>query len=81
MTAKDEAKELVEKYWSIQWQVHKSSKSFKKEGMSWSAAKHCAIIAVETHIYSENDSPFPTMQSWIEDSKHWNEVKQEIEKL
>ena len=40
-----------------------------------------ALIAIESHIYSENDSPFPTMDSWREDNGYWNEVKKELEKI
>ena len=41
-------------------------------------AKRCALIAVETHIYSENNSPFATMAEWIEDDKFWQAVKKEL---
>lgn len=82
MTAKEKAIELFGKYWSIQWQVHKSTKSFKKQGMSKSAAKHCALITVDeilsasTIRLSDNDN---CKFVYIDD--YWQEVKQEIEKL
>lgn len=44
-------------------------------------AKQCAIIAVKTHIYSENDSPFATIAEWREDDIYWQQVKDEINKL
>ena len=42
---------------------------------------NCALIAVESHIYNENDSPFSNMDSWVTNGKFWQEVKKEIEAL
>jgi hypothetical protein len=76
MTAKEKAKELVDKYWSLQWQVHKSAKSFKKMSMSFSAAKKCSLIAVDQIIEALGNVLYPNPFN-----QYWNEVKKEIELL
>jgi len=81
VTPKEKALELFNFYFHLKFQHFTSVRNSKIIGMPKYAAKECALAAVDTHIYSENNSPFPTMQSWIEDEKFWRDVKQEIEKL
>jgi hypothetical protein len=65
MTAKEKARDLVEKYYHLF--------SVKLENtICIYEAKHCALIAVN-EIISDNAS--------IYSQKYWQEVKQEIEKL
>ncbi len=40
-----------------------------------------ATIVIESHLFSENNSPFPTMDSWRKNDNYWNEVKQELDKI
>ncbi len=89
LTAKEEAIELVEKYWSYQWQVHKSTKSFKQIGMSKSAAKYCALICVDRIIQTCAFYDYKTKKNFencrdYSDAcfvTYWQEVKQELIKL
>lgn len=46
MTPKEKANELFNKYFSMTWQTHKSTRTYKQIGMSKSAALHCALVAV-----------------------------------
>ena len=72
MTAKEKAKELVDKYW-----IHlRAGMLYDDEAKE--DAKQCALIAVDEHFKGMsltfgciNDRSF----------KFWQEVKQEIEKL
>ena len=66
MTAKEKAKELIEKMW-----LH----SYAQDGawMDRDMAKNCALIAVEQIL--ENGFDF------TDESEYWQEVKKEIEKL
>jgi len=69
MTAKEEAKKLVDKM----YQAHSSSAS----DITKYFAKQCALIAVdeiENLMYESGNRPEFT-------KKYWQEVKQEIEKL
>ena len=66
LSPKQQAKALVKEY-----------KSFL--AMTKPLAIECAKIAIETHFYSENDSPFPNMQSWKENNRYWLDVQKEIE--
>lgn len=58
MEAKEKAKELFEKYWCLQWQIHTSTKKFKLQSMSKSAAKQCAIIAVKNEYHALREQLF-----------------------
>jgi len=81
MTPKEHAEKLVDKFYSLQWQIHKSTRQYKITSMSKSAAKQCAIIAVDEILKL---SYFEESQMTEEDSmykNYWEEVKQEIEKL
>ncbi len=73
MESKEKAKELIEKYYKLTGFPISSSNGW--------IIKQMAYACAESHIYSENDSPFDTMEAWKRDNKFWTEVKQEIEKL
>lgn len=75
MTARKKAQELFEKYWSLKWQVHKTTRTYKQEMMSKSAAKQCALIAVDEIInHCSQVEPFLGVD-------YWREVKTELLKL
>lgn len=63
MTPKDKAKDLVDKYLDI---------DSKYEYLSYSMAKQCALIAVDTVLW---------MASHYATIEYWNEVKQEIQEI
>ena len=65
MTAKEKAKELVNKYWGIEnWNIYE--------------AKQCALICVDWHLKEFIDTYGDDL---IDNIAHWEEVKQEINKL
>jgi hypothetical protein len=73
MSAKEKAKELVDKYLDLDNYNNLNLDLFCDEcGMSTDAAKQCALIAVDTVLF---------MASHYATIDYWNEVKQEIEKL
>ena len=43
--------------------------------------KQLAYIVCYSHLYSENDSPFATIEEWKNDNQYWWHVKEEINKL
>lgn len=63
MTPKEKAKELVDKYLDI---------DSKYEYLSYSMAKQCALIAVDTVLW---------MASHYATIEYWTEVKKEIEEI
>jgi len=78
MTAKQKAKELVnkfKKYTDGSINKYTWSESFQKKN-----AKSCALIAVD-EILNENSKRGGENDEIIEYEPYWNEVKQEIEKL
>ena len=65
MSAKEKAKELVNKYWGIEnWNTYE--------------AKQCALICVDWHLKEFIDTYGDDL---IDNIEHWEEVKQEINKL
>jgi hypothetical protein len=86
MTAKDKARELINKYFK--------ESDLLYEDLTWTQAKECALIAVDEILSSRplepNDIDW-NEQLWAykywyeaqkeEAAKYWQEVKQEIEKL
>ena len=80
MTAKEKAKELVDKFYQrfpLTMDVITTRGDLSWEYDSWNEAKQCALIAVDELIQQENrynnGSFYP--------SSYWSQVKQEIEKL
>ena len=67
MTAKDKAKELMDKYWELD--VDDKAPVFTEK------CKQCALIAVDELIYSHSQDTTDNQYYF------WKEVKQEIEKL
>lgn len=43
--------------------------------------KQCALILCETHLYSENNSPFSNIEDWKKDNDKWNRIKTAITNL
>lgn len=84
MTPKEKAKELFEKYYEYVWQKHVSTRRYKTEGMSKSAAKWCALVSVNEVI-----EQWEYIDTYLADGrgelnpnlKYWYEVKEEIKKL
>jgi hypothetical protein len=72
MTAKEKARELVNKYNSLQ------ASFYKDQGPSYGYAKQCALIAVEEILdsYTEEKSNGFIISDKI--IPYWEEVKQEI---
>ena len=68
MTAKEKAKELVDKF---------SNECL----LTTSGGKVAALIAVDEIISIKPNNPFIVNGYYIEPKKYWQEVKQEIEKL
>lgn len=69
------ANKLIEKFKPlIVWD------NYTVDNVEIDACKKCAIICAESHIYSENSSPFITMTEWIENDKFWRKVKTILEK-
>lgn len=85
MTAKDKAKELANKFYSIN--NKKGHKDATNPYISRDFAKECAIIAVSAIIESNPTSPLKGSYIEIfsdmvdEAIEFWTEVKQELEKL
>ena len=77
MTPKEKAKELFNKYFDMKWQSYNISKMSIKS-MTKSAAKQCALIAVEEILKSHY-----VLLTGIKaiTYNYWQEVKEEIEKL
>jgi|TARA_R110000803_G_scaffold72499_1_gene136191 hypothetical protein len=65
MTAKDKAKELVDRFLGITY--------------NWQAAKQCALICVD-EIINTYPTPWSSLDIDLQ-KEYWQEVKQEIEKL
>ena len=77
MTAKDKAKELVDKMaYGNSYDEHHNSSLY--------TAKQCALIAVEEMIYylpSVDIYPYFAQKITPRVKEYWQEVKQEIDKL
>lgn len=43
--------------------------------------KECALILCNSHIYSENNSPFYNLIAWHDDHDHWQKVKEAIKAI
>jgi hypothetical protein len=78
MTAKDKAKQLVNKFYS------KTDSEGVIFCVNWSSAKECALIAVDEvlnvlpqHEYLEDRDEYCENRERL----YWQEVKQEIQKL
>jgi hypothetical protein len=69
MTPKEKAEELVRKYYSFGLNNHAQS-------FSWYECKQCALIAVDEIINSVDDEHVSDIFK-----EHWQQVRQEIEKL
>lgn len=82
MTAKEKAKELFDKYWSLEWQLYTNVKSIKRIGMTKDAAKQCAKIAAK-EVFCIDINAKTESQRIIEEriENYWNEVLKEIELL
>jgi hypothetical protein len=93
MTPKEKAKELFNKYFDMKWQSYNIRKMSIKS-MTKSAAKQCALIAVDEILTARPLEPNnvdwdgcgATHKYWYEEQKqealnYWQEVKTEIEKL
>ena len=72
MTPQEKAEELLDKYLSID-ETYNVDLFCDECGMSYEAAKYCALIAVAEVITESMDNEYS--------EKYWQEVKQEIEKL
>jgi hypothetical protein len=71
MTAKEKAKELVERYDFIS--TH-DGLDIMDEELTMLDRKQCALIAVD-EIYNSG------LLVFVDDEQYWHEVKQEIEKI
>jgi hypothetical protein len=72
MTAKEKAKELVEKYWDVE-------PLESCDGMEYKMAIDCALIAVDLRL--EGDFIFTSIEYGQDSLQYWQEVKKEIEKM
>lgn len=70
--------ELIEKYLALK-PNRDLYPSLHEEFME--EAKQCALILCDSHLYSENNSPFNTMEEWVKDSQYWQKVKDSINAL
>ena len=73
MTAKEKAKELIEKYQKLDIEIGGQYDGYLT--MKIHDAKHCALIAVKEII---NSRPAIT-DSQFEYNKYWNDVKSELQ--
>jgi len=74
MTAKEKAKELVDKFYQrfpLKMNVITTKGDLSWEYDNWEQAKQCALIAVDELIFNTFDSQH----------RFWIEVKQEIDNL
>ena len=84
MSAKDKAKELVDKYYNIlplDKYVITKDEDLSWEYNDWKEAKKCALVAVDEIIKSEptfNSSIFQGSFLISDNTEYWEEVKQEI---
>jgi hypothetical protein len=82
MTTKEKAIELFEKYYSHNWQVHKSTRSYGVIGTSKSAAKYFALIAVDEILNVLNSPPIKNESMlWKSQHEYYLQVRTEIENL
>ena len=70
MTAKEKAKELVDKYSFVEIQHY----------TSMFEVKECALIAVDEIIKSQKCC-YECYHEWIIELKYWGDVKREIQQL
>lgn len=84
-TKKEEANELVSKYWSYSWNEKKTKNTYKSVSMTKAAAKMCALIAVKEKISQvEKMASYWDLKSgeWYKDELlELAELKKEVELL
>ena len=78
-TAEQEAQEIFDKYFSHQWQVHKTTRAYKTIGMSRSAALYFSKKEVEALLSEQLNHVLEPMDVGREN--FLLQVKKEIEKL
>jgi hypothetical protein len=87
MTPKEEAKELVDKFYMplpLKREVITKVKKIPFEYNDWGVAKQCALIAVDKIMETDPMIEWGESDAGIEyksNYDYWQEVKQEIEKL
>jgi hypothetical protein len=82
MTAKEKAKELVDKFYQrfpLTMDVITTRGDLSWEYDSWNEAKQCALIAVDEIL--SNDGWSSSLKEWNIFKNYFEDVKQEIEKL
>jgi hypothetical protein len=83
MTPKEKAKELVEKYMNLEFEIGGQYDGYLSVKLQ--DAKQCALIAVDeilnNNCGSYTDESNATNNEIYCDEYYWEEVKQEIEKL
>lgn len=75
MTPEKEAKELIEK---VRKGMNISKYSYRTNSLWKYRVKQCSLLVCETHLYSENDSPFSNIEDWKKDNDKWNRIKTAI---
>ena len=84
-TKKEEANELVSKYWNYSWNEKKTKNTYKSVSMTKAAAKMCALIAVQEKISQvEKMASYWDLKSseWYKDElSELSELKKEVELL
>jgi len=74
MTPQEKAKELFEKYFNMKWQTY-DRRTTSIKSMTKSAAKQCALIAVDEIIKIDiRQSPYNINNEY----EYWQQVKQEL---
>jgi hypothetical protein len=76
-SAKEKAKELVDKFYEYNYRVKWDIDTYKWEH-NFDQSKQCALVAVDEIIY--NIEPSVSMDVISARIKYWEQVKQEIEK-
>ena len=83
MEPKEKAEELIRRF-SIYSRCSSNNEKGEFEKMNKAthlmSTKECAYICCDSHLYSENDSPFGTMADWKIDNAYWLQVKEEVNK-
>ena len=83
ITPKEEAKELVDKFYMplpLKREVITKVKKIPFEYNDWGVAKQCALIAVDFAMNSKYSFQ-PMHGGWVSGKRHYEELKEEIEKL
>lgn len=72
MTPTEKAKELYDKFYLLAFE-------YGVEEINTSVfAQKAALEVADSHLYSENDSPFGDTKSWMKNHNFWVEVKKEL---